>query len=486
MMELAERRFVLRESVIHRGPLLARARARAYQRYRGANAAALALGDTFALLVAIAAATILRNLLFEGVLVPQWVGLVVVMWWVGAWLMQLLPSWGLGPVEELRRMTMLVLSVFAATTVALFLNRDAMESSRAILVFAVIISLFVVPTARVYVKRALIRWHIWGIPVAVYGGRSASANVVDFLEKDKGLGYRPVSVIMADDPAFRTGMTERNIGPGLTVDPVAAILVRDGIGSDQIHQLMQGPLAHYRTVLLIPDLPDVPSLWVRTRDLNGVLGLEVRWHFDSPVYNAFKRVSDLCIVVGLAPLWIPVCVVVGLLIWAEDHDSPIFAQRRVGKRGKAFVTFKFRTMVPDAEAVLQQRLALDTSLRTIWETQYKLKEDPRVTRVGRILRRFSLDELPQLTNVLLGQMSLVGPRPLPMYHHQRLSVDARELRERVRPGLTGFWQVSGRSDVGTDEMERWDGYYVRNWSPWLDAVVLIRTLRVVLKGTGAY
>ena len=134
----------------------------------------------------------------------------------------------------------------------------------------------------------------------------------------------------------------------------------------------------------------------------------------------------------------------------------------------------------------EERLRGDTALRDEWNAGFKLRDDPRVTRIGRVLRRWSLDELPQLWNVLRGEMSLVGPRPLPAYHHERLSPEARRLREVAPPGITGLWQVSGRSDSSLAEMERWDAYYVRNWSVALDLIVLAKTLRAVLSRRGAY
>ena len=143
-------------------------------------------------------------------------------------------------------------------------------------------------------------------------------------------------------------------------------------------------------------------------------------------------------------------------------------------------------MVVNAEEVLQNSLKRDESLRLEWELYHKLRSDPRITPIGRILRRLSLDELPQLFNVLAGDMSLVGPRPLPDYHCEQLSDHVVQIRQRVRPGLTGMWQVSGRSNTGDDGLERFDAYYVRNWSLWLDLVILVRTVRAVFKGTGAY
>ncbi len=151
-----------------------------------------------------------------------------------------------------------------------------------------------------------------------------------------------------------------------------------------------------------------------------------------------------------------------------------------------FKTLKFRTMHKEAEKILEAKLDEDPDLREEWEENFKLKNDPRVTRTGQLLRSSSLDELPQLFNVLRGDMSLVGPRPLPAYHYYGLSEQVRLLRDRVRPGITGLWQVSGRSEVGLEGMERWDTYYVRNWSIWLDFVILFRTVRAVLQKEGAY
>ncbi|MEL6613389.1 MAG: sugar transferase, partial [Bacteroidota bacterium] len=205
-----------------------------------------------------------------------------------------------------------------------------------------------------------------------------------------------------------------------------------------------------------------------------------------PAARIAKRGFDLAVSGGLALFWGPVVGLLALAIWLEDRQSPFYAQERIGLDDEPFHAWKLRTMVTDAEAVLERALAEDPALREEWDTFFKLEKDPRITRVGAFLRKTSLDELPQLYNVLRGDMSLVGPRPLPAYHHDELDARVRALRARVRPGITGLWQVSGRSDSGNAGMERWDPYYVRNWSPWLDAVILVRTVRVVLRGSGAY
>ena len=147
--------------------------------------------------------------------------------------------------------------------------------------------------------------------------------------------------------------------------------------------------------------------------------------------------------------------------------------------------WKFRTMVKNAQEVLEKKLTQDPKLKSEWEESFKLRRDPRITWIGKFLRRTSIDELPQLFNVLRGEMSLVGPRPVPSYHNEELTEKVRKLRDHVRPGMTGLWQVSGRSELGNAGMLRWDPYYVRNWSIWLDVVILIRTFRAVVFRRGA-
>lgn len=453
------------------------------------NVLMLAGGDTLALTLALLAAGAVRLWWFGEPLIPAWSWYILPVWWGGTTLMHLLPSWGLGPVEELRRLTALLFFVFASAAVVLFLSQQADSVSRLTLTLGLCISLLTVPLIRLRVKRLLIAFGLWGVPTVIYGAGQTGTEVVRFLQKEKGLGYTPVGVF-DDDPALQNKRFEdvRVLGgTNLVVSQASvAILAMPSISRTRLIELLEGPLSHYRTVLVIPDLFDAPSLWVRPRDLNGMLGLEINSNLESPFARFTKRAVDVALVVAFAPYWLLLCAILALLIWLEDGEHPLFLQERVGRQGRVFKTWKFRTMVPNAEEVLRQKLVEDALLRKEWETFYKLKNDPRITRVGGFLRHFSLDELPQLVNVLRGEMSLVGPRPLPPYHHEELSSRVRDLRSRVRPGVTGLWQVSGRSDAGTEGMEQWDPYYVRNWSLWLDIVILIRTARTVIGGSGAY
>jgi Undecaprenyl-phosphate galactose phosphotransferase WbaP len=329
----------------------------------------------------------------------------------------------------------------------------------------------------------------WGNPVVVYGSGGTSGRVIRALREEPGLGYFPVGVF-DDRPELWGDYVEgvRVLGSLEQSAPAApvAVLVGSGIPPDRVAELLEGPLSCYKQAVVIPDLFDIPSLWVKSRNLAGILGLEITSNLLDPLSKFLKRSMDLLVLLGTAPLWGPTYLLVAGLIRLDGGGSPLFFQDRVGKNDRTFKMPKFRTMHRDADDLLDRLLDEDEELRAEWLASFKLRRDPRVTRLGSFLRTWSLDELPQLISVLRGDMSLVGPRPLPHYHLMKLQPHTQKLRTRVRPGMTGQWQVSGRSDAGSLTMERWDAFYVRNWSVWLDIVILVRTLGTVIRGSGAY
>ena len=458
--------------------------------YRFHNGVMMVLGDVLSISAGLCVAAILRKAYSGGTFFPGWGWYVFSLWLGGATLMRIVPSWGLGPVEELRRMTILQIFVHAGTTVALIAGRAApMDFFTLLTVFFV--SSFLIPTVRLRIKRVLIAANRWGVPVVVYGSGETAALVVELLKREKGLGYIPEALVFeagtaAQQPRAANGVRIEDEAYLAATSAPLAIVAMPGMSRERLATILEGKLSGFYRVMVIPELFDVPSLWVKPRDINGILGLEITSNLLSPFARFIKRAIDIILVLFCAPVWLPLCAATALAIWIKDRGNPFFLQERVGRKGVIFRTWKFRTMVPNAEEVLRQKLDQDEALRFQWLRNYKIKNDPRVTRLGKLLRRLSIDELPQLLNVLRGEMSLVGPRPLPLYHHKKLSPRVRELRERVRPGLTGLWQVSGRSDRPHEDMERLDSYYVRNWSPWLDMVVLVRTFRAVVKGEGAY
>jgi Undecaprenyl-phosphate galactose phosphotransferase WbaP len=196
-----------------------------------------------------------------------------------------------------------------------------------------------------------------------------------------------------------------------------------------------------------------------------------------------KRVFDTVVAVLLLVLLSPVMLIISAMV-RQDGGPALFAHPRVGKRGRTFNCYKFRTMVVDAEQQLEQLLQQSPDLRVQWESERKLRQDPRVSRLGRFLRESSLDELPQLINVIKGEMSLVGPRPVVREELSRYAEDVGYYL-MVRPGMTGLWQVSGRSDLDYDARVYLDTWYVKNWSLWYDQIILFKTVVVVFKRVGA-
>lgn len=198
-----------------------------------------------------------------------------------------------------------------------------------------------------------------------------------------------------------------------------------------------------------------------------------------------KRIFDLLIAATTLFVLFPLFVFVALLVKLTDHGPVIFRHARVGQGGRKFACLKFRSMVPDSDKVLKALLDSNPAARLEWECTQKLVDDPRITAVGKFLRKSSLDELPQLINVIRGDMSLVGPRPIVPSEVTRYG-DKLGLYLQARPGITGIWQVSGRNDCGYDKRIEMDANYVRNWRFSGDFVILLRTLGAVLARKGSY
>lgn len=221
---------------------------------------------------------------------------------------------------------------------------------------------------------------------------------------------------------------------------------------------------------------------LRASDLKPVLDIRTGQPVsERGVYrNGGKRLFETALVLLAAPVVLPLVLLMALLIACDGHN-PFFVQKRLGRNGRVFRIWKLRTMVPDAEAQLQDYLDRDPEARRQWDSTQKLKRDPRVTRVGQLLRKTSLDELPQLLNVVNGTMALVGPRP--MMTGQRHMYDGLAYR-RLRPGITGLWQISARNESEFVARVRYDDEYHRSLSFWTDLRILARTVIVVLRGTG--
>jgi len=220
-------------------------------------------------------------------------------------------------------------------------------------------------------------------------------------------------------------------------------------------------------------------------DFADVMGFQVRNNLLNPWAQFLKRFIDITVTALCLLFFSPFLAFIWLVIRLDSPGNPYYRQMRLGRNGRVFYLLKFRSMRTDADQVLQEKLAADPALRNEWNQYQKLKDDPRITRVGYWLRKFSLDELPQLWNVFVGEMSLVGPRPM-MIDQEKIYGEEYRDYIRVTPGMTGLWQISGRNQTTFTRRAMLDCEYIQKWSIWLDIYILMMTIKVVLFPQGAY
>lgn len=464
----------------------------------GAGSAALVRLALAASDVAVAMAAITAGLLAAGkggagAMLDAWTPALVyatLLWPAFAWANGLYPGYGRVFHDELARGTR------AAWTATVSLGFLALVLPAAILpippvavLVAGVVTTFLAPVARFAAKNLLSVARLWGRPVAILGTGPTGERIARYLLEHPRVGLMPIAAF--GEAAWRlddlpvTGSLER-AWVGLQALAVRHVIVTPesagAAGYDEIlrHTRRSLPIVHF-----VPDLHGVPASSVVAAPLGTSLGLEMRNQLASGFNRAVKRAFDITAVTVGGLVILPVLVALAVAIRLDSPGPVLYRQRRIGRDGKPFRVWKFRTMVRDAEQRLAALLASDDRARAEWEATQKLVRDPRVTRVGQLLRKTSLDELPQLWNVLMGEMSLVGPRPIVQDEVAKYA-GAFDLYTQVRPGITGFWQVSGRSDTSYEYRVDLDTYYVRNWSVWLDIEILLRTVRVVLRREGAY
>ncbi len=452
------------------------------------NSGCLLLGDAIVLLVALWVGNVILYLSFQIPVSIKYSLMLIPVWCGGAGLVGLVPGWGLGAVEELRRTQLLLLTVFALATMAYFFSREIVLPSRIVYMVSYIFGALFIPVGRAVTRRFLIKLRLWGCPAVIYGDAEEVPRIVSAFTGVSEIGYMPVGIFSGE---FAVGEEVQGIKvlggiEDTTANAPVAIVSLTHFPEKRLTPFLDNTLAGYRKVILLPNIHEDAFSWIIPRNFGGLIGLEVTRNLMRPLAGKIKTWVEFLIVLATLPFWLPLLLLFSLLIFTIDKHNPFYVQTRYGRLGKPFKTIKFRTMPLDADEILKKTLAADPELNAEWESNYKLENDPRVTPLGRQLRRYSLDELPQLINVLMGQMSLVGPRPLPDYHQKSLSGDVKTPRNQVKPGMTGLWQVSGRSSLCLTDMEKWDTYYVRNWSVWLDLIILGRTIHSVLSSRGAF
>ncbi|WP_456434055.1 undecaprenyl-phosphate galactose phosphotransferase WbaP [Thermosulfuriphilus sp.] len=358
-----------------------------------------------------------------------------------------------------------------------------------------VFSMVAVPLGRYLIKRCLFCFALFRRKVLILGAGHLGATLAQGLDRERYLGYEVVGFLDDDSrkwgrkiaskkvygPIERAGRFVRFLG----VDSV--FIAMPSFSPHRISEIFAYLQSLVKEVSVVPELRDIGMLNAELSCLfnQKLLLIKIQNNLKSPVNQILKRCFDLLLAFCLLPAFLPIMALISFLIVLDSRGGPLFSQERLGHNGRRFRIYKFRTMYKNADALLEDYLKENPEARREWIQYRKLRHgDPRVTRVGRFLRKTSLDELPQIINVLKGQMSLVGPRPY-LPEEQEDMNGFENIILLTRPGITGLWQVSGRNNLTFQDRLKMDVWYVLNWSLWLDLTILIRTIRAVLKREGS-
>lgn len=364
--------------------------------------------------------------------------------------------------ESRELMRALVLAFMFIFTLLAF-TKSAELFSRPIIAFTFIYLLLVMPLLKNFTKKLLFRVGLWRTKAKLYGDD-------EFLKKEL-FGNPYLGYVHSQDEELET-----------------IFINSQKLSSEKLKEIIKREIHTNREVIFIPIVNDYNMTQSTIFELSvartNLIVFKNRLKSRYRLY--MQHIFNYFLVIVLLPFILFIMLIVAILIKRESKGPIIFAHNRVGKNGRIIPTYKFRSMYSDAQERLEKLISEDAAIKEEWESTFKLKDDPRITKVGSFLRKTSLDELPQIFNVFKGEMNFVGPRPVIQEELDLYYKEDTEYYNMVKPGITGLWQVSGRSDVDYVERVAIDVWYVRNWSIWLDMVILLRTLKVVLFRKGAY
>jgi Undecaprenyl-phosphate galactose phosphotransferase WbaP len=398
--------------------------------------------------------------------------------------------------ELLRAMTMATVAMLALIT----LGRMSDQVSRLTILFFWAYGLILFPFFRLAGKRTLFKAGLWKENVIIIGAGKAGKDAAKGILSERHLGYNLIGFLDDADDKIGTEIAingasykifgkTRNFTKFVNLLDISTIIIAlPSLPVEKLAELTNNIQKYTRNILLIPDIKGIALTNTELYHLfvQELFLLKINNNLKSP-YNRFvKRAFDMAVSIFFLPLFLPFIGILGILIKLDSPGPVLYRHTRVGRGGKPIRVYKFRSMYRDSAERLENILRTDPDARTEWDACFKLKDDPRITRMGSFLRKTSLDELPQVFNVLKGEMSLVGPRPVIDEEITKYYKDMADYYHLVRPGITGLWQVSGRNDVDYDVRVRLDAWYVLNWSVWLDILMLFKTIRVVMKREGAY
>ncbi len=389
-----------------------------------------------------------------------------------------------------------VTSCYAITAIIilLYIARIAASTSRMFIAVFWLVSFILLVIFRYIVKKVLEKCQLLQVPVLIIGAGKTAELLVQGIKDDAGMGYKIIGLL--EDNKVEQGILEKYPVLGKFTDAEKVIkkyniqhvfIAAPGLEQGKLTKLIYKVQPLVKSMGVIPNLIGVPMGGIEAESLfnEKLMLLRLKNNLAKPVNRYIKTIFDYVLTITGTIAISPILIVISLWIYKDSPGPVIFKHRRIGKNGKEFNCYKFRSMCIDAKERLEELLKNDPKAKAEWEKDFKLKNDPRITKSGAFLRKTSLDELPQIFNVLKGEMSLVGPRPIIRDEIARYGEYIGDYL-MVKPGITGMWQVSGRSDTGYKERVQLDSWYVRNWSVWLDVMLLWRTVKIVINCKGAY
>lgn len=405
---------------------------------------------------------------------------------------QLYPGISLAPSEELRRFSLGSLLVYGGIIISRYIESNVWDSINTAFIISCVFSTLIILFTRNITHWFLHKINRNGIPAVIYGSSGTGKLVANCLLNSKKSGYIPV-IILDDNPSGEAEyrgipvIHDTSIGHEIVKRHKIkmAIVAMPKLSPQELLDLINTSVSAFRYNVIIPNYHNITTIWMSIRDFNGILGIDTSNKLKMTWNLGIKRSVDIAIVIISGIIILPFLLLVALIIKITSPGPALYKHKRIGKNGKEFYIYKFRSMVEDAQRQLQALIEKDPEIKEEWEKTQKLQNDPRITKLGKILRRTSIDELPQLINILKGEMSFVGPRPIVDEEIPKYGKDFTRVFSN-KPGLTGLWQVSGRSDAEYHDRISYDTYYFQNWSIWLDIWIIYKTVGVVLFGKGAY
>lgn len=402
--------------------------------------------------------------------------------------------------EEAKLLIKATLIATLSISAILFIGHLTTRTSAVAIAFLFMYGSVFFPLERYFIKKLLFKFHLWQQKAIILGGGKAGIITAKGLLDESHMGYKILGFL--DDDENKIGHTiEINKIKFPIIDTInnvikvvrqydidIVIVAIPSLEKNKYVKLAQKIQKEIGKLLVVPDIQGLALLNTRLSYLfmEQIIFLSINNNLYSVLNKTIKRIFDISLTLISIPILLPVFFLIGILIKLESKGPVFFKHTRVGEGGKLFKVYKFRTMYTNAEEMLNKLLNENPELRKEWEQYYKLKNDPRVTKIGKFLRRTSLDELPQIFNVLLGQMSLVGPRPVIKDELNKYYKQYKEYYYLTKPGISGLWQISGRNMLSYDDRVKLDVWYVLNWSLWLDIIILFKTIGSVLKREGAY